>query len=275
MATPDRPRTPRSSAAGGTPRGPATPGAGSSAVARRRLSTRAGSRSSLGGTGTPGSTASGASTPGGASSDPASIRVVARFRPLNKKEIKRGSKFCVEVDPARTDLVKLRTLDGGAHDFHFDRVFGTKSSQQEVYEDAAKPIIADVLQGYNGCLLAYGQTGAGKTHTMSGPSIDDPELMGIIPRMADEVFDFAAQADESTEFEVKCSYVEIYLERLRDLLDPSKDNLRVHEDPEQGVYIKGAVRRAARRPPAPRARLRASRAWLHANPPCLRRPRCT
>ncbi|CAE7906938.1 KLP1 [Symbiodinium sp. KB8] len=85
------------------------------------------------------------------------------------------------------------------------------------------------MEGYNGCLLAYGQTGAGKTHTMSGPDVDDDELKGIIPRVGDAFFNFAAEADESVEFAIKCSYVEIYMERICDLL--------VHEDPNMGVYI--------------------------------------
>jgi kinesin family protein 5 len=89
------------------------------------------------------------------------------------------------------------------------------------------------------CVL---QTGAGKTHTMMGPSIEDREMAGIVPRVCDHIFSFAAEADESVEFTVQVSFVEIYLERIRDLLDSSKDNLQVGEDPAQGgVYIKGVT----------------------------------
>ena len=111
------------------------------------------------------------------------------------------------------------------------------STQKEVYDTAAKPIIDSVMEGFNGTVFAYGQTSSGKTHTMQGPNIEDIELQGIIPRMVRTVFNQIETASEAIEFTVKVSMVEIYMEKIKDLIDPSKDNLRVHEDKQKGVYL--------------------------------------
>ena len=87
-----------------------------------------------------------------------------------------------------------------------------------------------MLEGFNGTIFAYGQTSSGKTHTMQGPDIEDIEMQGIIPRMVRTVFNRIETANESIEFTVKISMIEIYMERIKDLLDPSKDNLKIHED---------------------------------------------
>jgi kinesin family member 5 len=102
---------------------------------------------------------------------------------------------------------------------------------------AAKPIIDSVLEGFNGTIFAYGQTSSGKTHTMTGPQIDNIEMQGIIPRMVRTVFNRIESASETIEFSVKVSMVEIYMEKIRDLLVPAHDNLKVHEEKGKGVYI--------------------------------------
>ena len=99
------------------------------------------------------------------------------------------------------------------------------------------PIIESVLEGFNGTVLAYGQTSSGKTHTMVGPDIEDPHLQGIIPRMVKTVFEKIENASEDIEFTVKISMIEIYMEKIKDLLDPAKTNLKVHEDKIKGIYI--------------------------------------
>lgn len=101
--------------------------------------------------------------------------------------------------------------------------------------------LADIMAGYNATIFAYGQTSSGKTYTMEGASIDDPELRGIIPRTATEIFSNVMAADENIEFIVKVSYIEIYMERIRDLLDPykSKVNLQVREDLQRGIFVEG------------------------------------
>ncbi|OMJ79414.1 hypothetical protein SteCoe_20569 [Stentor coeruleus] len=123
--------------------------------------------------------------------------------------------------------------------FGFDKAFSPTSSQESVYEIAAKPIVNAVMQGFNGTILAYGQTSSGKTFTMTGPNMDDPDQMGIIPRMVTTVFDQISQADDCIEFSVKVAYCEIYLEKIKDLLDTSKINLKIHEDRARGIYIEG------------------------------------
>lgn len=111
------------------------------------------------------------------------------------------------------------------------------STQKQVYDVAAKPIIDSVLEGFNGTIFAYGQTSSGKTHTMTGSSIENVELQGIIPRMVRTVFNRIDTASDAVEFSVKVSMIEIYMERIRDLLDPSKDNLKIHEEKSKGVYM--------------------------------------
>ena len=92
------------------------------------------------------------------------------------------------------------------------------------------------MDGFNGTIFAYGQTSSGKTHTMQG-IIDDLDLQGIIPRMVRTVFARIETAGEHLEFTVKISVIEIYKEKIRDLLDPKKDNLQVHEEKTKGIYI--------------------------------------
>ena len=100
----------------------------------------------------------------------------------------------------------------------------------------------DVLMGYNGTIFAYGQTSSGKTHTMEGV-IGDPDLQGIIPRIVNDIFNHIYGMEENLEFHIKVSYFEIYMDKIRDLLDPSKVNLAVHEDKNKSVYVKGATER--------------------------------
>ncbi|KNC48196.1 uncharacterized protein AMSG_04425 [Thecamonas trahens ATCC 50062] len=123
--------------------------------------------------------------------------------------------------------------------FAYDKVFGPGASQEAVYTQTARPIVEDVLAGYNGTVFAYGQTGSGKTHTMEGPDIASPELKGIIPRMVEDIFDAILDADAKYEFTVRVSYFEIYLERLRDLLNPAGADLAIRQDVRRGVYVEG------------------------------------
>eukprot|EP00824_Muranothrix_gubernata_P004359 TRINITY_DN15540_c0_g1_i1.p1 TRINITY_DN15540_c0_g1~~TRINITY_DN15540_c0_g1_i1.p1 ORF type:complete len:662 (-),score=156.44 TRINITY_DN15540_c0_g1_i1:430-2196(-) len=129
------------------------------------------------------------------------------------------------------------------HDFIFDSVFDTESVQEDVYDIAAKPIVDCVLEGFNGTILAYGQTSSGKTHTMQG-DIDSEEHMGIIPRMVRYVFDRIESASQNMEFTITVSMIEIYMEKIKDLFDPSQDNLKIHEDKQKGIFIPGVTERS-------------------------------
>lgn len=104
----------------------------------------------------------------------------------------------------------------------------------------AAPVVRGVIDGFNGTIFAYGQTGSGKSFTMEGIR-GDPDLMGLIPRMFDFLFELIRQSDSDLEFHIKCSYLEIYMEKIMDLLDAKKTNLQVKEDQIKGLYIKDAT----------------------------------
>lgn len=124
----------------------------------------------------------------------------------------------------------------------FDKVFKPNATQEKVYNESAKTIVKDVLGGYNGTIFAYGQTSSGKTHTMEGV-LGDNMLQGIIPRIVNDIFNYIYSMDENIEFHIKISYFEIYMDKIRDLLDVSKTNLSVHEDKNRATYVKGATER--------------------------------
>lgn len=172
------------------------------------------------------------------SADRGNIKVVCRFRPFNQKEARMRPMMCASFDPdGKTVTINSENEAQSSLSFTFDNVFQPEVSQAIVYERAAKNIIDSVLEGFNGTVFAYGQTSSGKTFTMTGPSIDDEELKGIIPRMVRTVFDTIADSPDHLEFTVKVSYAEIYMEKIRDLIDTTKTNLKIHEDRSRGVYI--------------------------------------
>uniref|UniRef100_A0AAQ4R203 Kinesin-like protein n=1 Tax=Gasterosteus aculeatus aculeatus TaxID=481459 RepID=A0AAQ4R203_GASAC len=163
------------------------------------------------------------------------VRVMCRFRPLNESEINRGDKYIPKFKEDDTVVITSKP-------YVFDRVLPPNTSQEQVYDQCAKQIVKDVLGGYNGTIFAYGQTSSGKTHTMEG-KLHDHQLMGIIPRIAHDIFDHIYSMDENLEFHIKVSYFEIYLDKIRDLLDVSKTNLAVHEDKNRVPYVKGCTER--------------------------------
>uniref|UniRef100_A0A3Q0S9W2 Kinesin-like protein n=1 Tax=Amphilophus citrinellus TaxID=61819 RepID=A0A3Q0S9W2_AMPCI len=163
------------------------------------------------------------------------IKVVCRFRPLNSSEVARGDQYIPKFKG--DDCVVI-----GGKPYYFDRVFQSKTTQEEFYNAVAQKIVKDVLEGYNGTIFAYGQTSSGKTHTMEG-KLHDPEMMGIIPRIVQDIFNYIYSMDENLEFHIKVSYFEIYLDKIRDLLDVSKTNLPVHEDKNRVPYVKGCTER--------------------------------
>ncbi|EIN07543.1 kinesin [Punctularia strigosozonata HHB-11173 SS5] len=166
------------------------------------------------------------------------IKVICRFRPPNSLEMREGSSIVVDFDE-NLQTVKMKTATGAeAGGFTFDRVFPMGTRQEEIFEYGVKDIVKDVLDGYNGTVFAYGQTGSGKTFTMMGADLDSEDLKGIIPRITEQIFQSIVESDPSLEYLVKVSYMEIYLERIRDLLAPQNDNLQVHEEKSKGVYVK-------------------------------------
>jgi len=166
------------------------------------------------------------------------IKVVARFRPQNKVEIASGGEPIVEFNSDDTCTIQSKEASGA---FTFDRVFDMSSRQADVFEYSIRPTVDDILNGYNGTVFAYGQTGAGKSYTMMGSDIDDDVGKGVIPRIIQQIFASILASPSNIEYTVRVSYMEIYMERIRDLLQPQNDNLPVHEDKARGVYVKGLL----------------------------------
>lgn len=115
------------------------------------------------------------------------------------------------------------------------------SLQTDIFDYSIRPTVDDILNGYNGTVFAYGQTGAGKSYTMMGSDIEDDTGKGIIPRIIEQIFASILTSPSNIEYTVRVSYMEIYMERIRDLLVPQNDNLPVHEEKSRGVYVKGLL----------------------------------
>ena len=174
-------------------------------------------------------------------SNAANVNVICRFRPMNEMEITNGNEqVCVFTSP--TSLQFYSTRERNNYKFNFDRIFQPSSTQEEIYSYGVKGIIDSVLNGYNGTVLAYGQTGSGKTYTMQG-EIGNENTKGIIPRMIKHVFDYIHEQNSSSEFMLKVSMIEIYQEKIRDLLDISRVNLPIRQDSIKGIYVDGCSER--------------------------------
>jgi kinesin family protein 5 len=131
----------------------------------------------------------------------------------------------------------LEQSNEGNAPFTFDRVFGMSSQQIDIFDFSIRSTVEDVMNGYNGTVFAYGQTGAGKSFTMMG-DMDDREFKGVTPRIMEQIFDAIMTASSTIEFTVGIGYMEIYMERIRDLMAPSNDNLPINEGP-RGPFVKG------------------------------------
>ncbi|CAD6592369.1 MAG: Kinesin heavy chain [Alectoria sarmentosa] len=166
------------------------------------------------------------------------IKVVARFRPPNKAELASGGDQIVDFETEDTCSINSNEAAGA---FTFDRVFDTNSRQIDVFDFSIRSTVDDILNGYNGTVFAYGQTGAGKSYTMMGADIDDEEQRGIIPRIVEQMFASILRSPGNIEYTVRVSYMEIYMEKIRDLLAPQNDNLPIHEEKNRGVYVKGLL----------------------------------
>ena len=154
-----------------------------------------------------------------AASDTCNVRVYARFRPLNKRELALGEGAKNTVFKGSTGV----TVEGSP--FTFDEVFGLDSRQEDVYKSVAVQTVEDLFDGFNGTIFAYGQTGAGKSFSMMG-DLDDSDLRGIIPRATRHIFDKIDAAKMDVGFKVSVSYLEVYREVIRDLLDTRNLSVR-------------------------------------------------
>ena len=108
------------------------------------------------------------------------VKVAIRVRPMNKHEKEQNSTVCVDVDKANNTVSVSKT---DCKTFQFDYVYPMETTQRQIYDEVAFPIVDSIFQGYNGTVFAYGQTGCGKTFTMMG-IVTDPNLKGIIYNFA-------------------------------------------------------------------------------------------
>ncbi|KAI1717077.1 kinesin motor domain-containing protein [Ditylenchus destructor] len=174
------------------------------------------------------------------------VKVVVRCRPLSEQEIRQGHQTAVDVNKSTKSITvsSIGSTNGNnepAKTYTFDEVFDNQSDQISIYNQVARPIIENVLKGYNGTIFAYGQTGTGKTYTMAGED-EVAERRGIIPNSFAHIFDHIAKCKQDKTFLVRVSFLEIYNEEVRDLLVRSQGgvspNLDIKERPDVGVYVK-------------------------------------
>lgn len=175
----------------------------------------------------------------GPGSSPECVKVVVRCRPLSQGEMSDGKKGIVNMDTKLGQIaIKNPKLDDKEppKTFTFDIVYNWNTEQITLYQETASPIVDSCLEGYNGTIFCYGQTGTGKTFTMEGASGD--KTKGIIPNAFDHVFR-AIETSEDKKFLVRASFLEIYNEEVRDLLAKNSTNkLELKENVDTGVYVK-------------------------------------
>ncbi|SPN97362.1 probable kinesin [Cephalotrichum gorgonifer] len=186
------------------------------------------------------------------------IKVVVRVRPFNGRELDRKAKCIIEMKGNQTILTPPpdyeKTVkgakDSGQKVFAFDKSYwsfsrddGNYAGQSNLFDDLGQPLLENAFQGYNNCIFAYGQTGSGKSYSMMGYGKE----VGIIPMICQDMFRRIEklQEDKSLGFTVEVSYLEIYNERVRDLLNPTtKGNLKVREHPSTGPYVEDLAKLA-------------------------------
>lgn len=175
--------------------------------------------------------------PDGGSKKTSRVRVAVRLRPYMGKQDEKGEGPCVRgLDSQNLEIINWRNATETVK-YHFDVFHGEQTTQQEVFLSSVKPILPHILNGQNASVFAYGPTGAGKTHTMLGSS----EEPGVIPRAVREVFNLVRAKDEEEgwDYSIGMSYLEIYNEKVLDLLSPSSHDLPIREDKDKNILIPG------------------------------------
>uniref|UniRef100_A0A8C2H5F7 plus-end-directed kinesin ATPase n=1 Tax=Cyprinus carpio TaxID=7962 RepID=A0A8C2H5F7_CYPCA len=175
----------------------------------------------------------------------ASVKVAVRVRPFNSREMSKESKCIIQMSGNTTTIINPKAPKE-TKSFNFDYSYWSHTtpedinyaSQQQVFRDIGEEMLLHAFEGYNVCIFAYGQTGAGKSYTMMGKQEKDQQ--GIIPLLCEDLFTKINDnnTDNNMSYSVEVSYMEIYCERVRDLLNPkNKGNLRVREHPLLGPYV--------------------------------------
>ena len=175
------------------------------------------------------------------------VKVYCRIRPENEKEYSTGLGLCLEPTSSNSLKIIIDNLninsglkenyaEKSSQDFTYDKVFPSDTNQKTIFDIVAKPLISAAFEGINGTLFCYGQTSSGKTYTMEGIPTDN-NLMGVIPRMMQLIFDTINSGSPDIEFSVKCQYYQIYNEKIQDLIDTRKTDLAIREDKNKGIWV--------------------------------------
>ena len=161
------------------------------------------------------------------------------YRPRSQEEIDTNTPEVVQCDEVRKEVHLTQSVNKKEFSmkYHFDRVYDCETNKERLYETAIAPMVDEVLQGFNCTVFAYGQTGTGKTHTMTG-EMSSPEGSGVIPRAVGHIFRYLNGLGCVNEFTVKCSFLELYNEEITDLLASGNElpKVRILED-RSGVVL--------------------------------------
>ena len=180
-------------------------------------------------------------------SQSSNVKVYCRIRPENEKEHSTGLGLCLDLKSSNSLKIIVDNLninsglkenytEKSSQDFTYDKVFPSDTNQKTIFDIVAKPLISAAFEGINGTLFCYGQTSSGKTYTMEGIPTDN-NLMGVIPRMMQLIFDTINSGSPDIEFSVKCQYYQIYNEKIQDLIDTRKTDLAIREDKNKGIWV--------------------------------------
>jgi kinesin family protein 3/17 len=186
------------------------------------------------------------------------IQVVVRCRPFNRKEKEENRKNIIDIDIPLFQVTIRNSDEPGeeAKTFTYNRSYDENTQQRIFYEDCCFGLVESVLQGFNATIFAYGmvnyfqthiphhvtvflgQTGCGKSFTMQGPD-NSLDMRGVIPNSFNHIFQ-AITGSTDVQYLIRCSYLEIYNEEIRDLLvnDKNPAKCEIHEDPNKGIYVK-------------------------------------
>ncbi|EGB03166.1 hypothetical protein AURANDRAFT_2300, partial [Aureococcus anophagefferens] len=189
------------------------------------------------------------------------VKVVVRVRPLLSRETsakivhanKEDQTVTVVSEASETTSTGAtplgRSRGTAAHSFKFDHVYDEESSQEELYESTARPIVESCLEGYNATIFAYGQTGTGKTYTMTGAD-GQVNIRGIIPRSIEQIFGHVSlNTNKNVRFLARASCIQIYQEAVIPSVAVSQhEALAIREDPKRGVYVDGLSEWVVRQP---------------------------
>jgi len=165
------------------------------------------------------------------------IKVVVRLRPISKTN--EPTFFSIKDQTITLSVSENERTN--IHHFSFDTIFPPDTTQEDVFLKTAKNAVEWVCQGYNSTIFAYGQSGSGKSFTMFGHEGKEPKLKGIVPRACETLFKTINSGEEILEATLKCSFIELYRETIRDLLAQKDTNLKIRQNPLRGVYVQGLL----------------------------------